>query len=219
MENWSSIRANVLATFCPNCTILFVDKSDPNPTFTLATVLVSKFTNLYEFTQSTYIDSLHFVTCFPATKHTFLSFLGYVSAFDLYTWLMLLLSMVLTVTIYTVALDIDHLKITSRWAYSTGAMYAILLRQGISDANRAKWLTGLWLLVSIIVTFFYEGDYVEKMTVPFPTQGVDTFEKMFQENFTILTPHPKEDSMRLRVTANVLHIALKMPSLLPLIGV
>jgi len=203
-----SLEPMFLSILCPNCSILFPDINDLKITLSLANLFVFKSVKVDEFTHSTHIDALHFVTCFPTRKHTFLSFLGYISAFDLYTWLLLLVSMVLTITIYTVASHIDHKKVASRWSYSVVAMYAMLLRQGIPDANRAKWLTGSWLLASIIVTFFYEGDNVEKMTVPFKAQGVDTFEKMFQENFTILTPHLIEASMRPLIT----HVGLHFPN-------
>jgi len=49
------------------------------------------------FVVSTPFDAVQFVTCAPLEQKKFLSLLGYISAFDLATWLVILSSFILSV--------------------------------------------------------------------------------------------------------------------------
>jgi len=74
------------------------------------------------------------------------------------------------------------------WMYAVLAVYAILLRQGIPEADRWKWLTMAWLMGSIVLTFYYEADAVEKTNVPILPKKLETFEELLGLNFSFYSP-------------------------------
>jgi len=185
-----------LTLLCPNCTILLQEAFSLARTYGATMVMSVKFPGQSFFAYSTPLDDLHFVNCFPMKKRDFISFLGYVMAFDSITWLILLFAILLSIPVYTLKLGFCNAKVGSKWFFSFYVLSAILLRQSYPDNKRARLLLIWWLLAAFILTFSYETNNVEKITVPFRERGVDTFAEMFQENFTIYSPHPKEIMMR-----------------------
>jgi len=198
LKNWKfknkPLEPIFIAMICPNCTILVTDPKAIK-IYDMATLIVSRMLETKYLYQSTKIDAIVMVTCAPAKPQNLLSLIGYVSAFNFDTWLMFLLALVVTMTACTLGINETPKQIISNYLNAAFTFFAILLRQGISNVM-SKWIIGAWLMAAIIIGFYYEGDNVEKMTVPLIPERVDTFEKMFEENFTAYTSHPMEIIVR-----------------------
>ncbi|CAL8140169.1 unnamed protein product [Orchesella dallaii] len=129
-------------------------------------------------------DAAHFITCAPTQVPGFLSLLGYISAFDLTTWLMLLVtglgSGLLLQTILWKAQKVSKYD----W-YPVAFVLSILLGQGNRFIHLSRLIGGCWVLSGIVISFFYQGENINRLTAPLSPKNMETFEELLKSNFTI----------------------------------
>ncbi|CAL8108289.1 unnamed protein product [Orchesella dallaii] len=128
-------------------------------------------------------NSVHFITCAATNKQTFLSLIGYVSAFDVETWVGILLSFMISGMVFN-------------WKYKNGNdgliqaafIYKVLLLQGSNTVEKIRWVGGAWLLSGVILSFFYQGDNINKLTAPLQPRKLESFTELLDENYTLFSP-------------------------------
>ncbi|CAL8138613.1 unnamed protein product [Orchesella dallaii] len=126
-------------------------------------------------------NTMHFVTCYPTRKPGWFSLLGYITAFDLFTWLTLVGTCVLT------GLVIKQAKDTKDWC-QFGFVCKILLCQGARNTPYSQWIGGSWLMTGIILVFFYQADSIERLTAPLVENKLSDFNEMLKSQFRVFTP-------------------------------
>ncbi|CAL8140179.1 unnamed protein product [Orchesella dallaii] len=129
-------------------------------------------------------DAAHFITCAPTQVPGFLSLVGYISSFDLATWLMLLVtglgSGVLLQTILWKAQKVSKYD----W-YPATFVLNVLLGQGTPFIHLSRLIGGCWILSGIVISFFYQGENINRLTAPLSPKNMETFEELLKSNFTI----------------------------------
>jgi len=138
--------------------------------------------------------NMNFVTCAPFEKPGLLSLLGYISAFDMKTWLLLLSLGAYSGLIWHKIAPIFPSK-ERNWHHTLFALH-ILLCQGTSAIQKVRWLTGAWILVGIVISFFYQGDNINRLTAPISPTKLERFDELFQENYTLYTPFKLEAELQ-----------------------
>ncbi|CAL8084007.1 unnamed protein product [Orchesella dallaii] len=142
-------------------------------------------------------NKLHFITCsFIASKTTFLSLFGYISAFDKNSWLVIGICAAISVVVWRIAGKLSNVL-------GLGALfiYMILLGQSSKHVNKVKWLTGAWILTSIIISHSYQGENIERLTAPLSPKMIDEFSELLTTNVTIYSATGHKES-RLRQGIN-----------------
>jgi len=132
------------------------------------------------FVDSTQDDAVHFVTCAPLEQRKFLSLLGYISAFDLATWMVILFSVVLSI------LSWNYIIVkTKTSSFSAVFIPKILLGQGTNDIQYVRLITGAWVLAGLVLTNNYQGNNIDQLTSPFSPKKFETFSEVLEKNFTV----------------------------------
>ncbi|CAL8140181.1 unnamed protein product [Orchesella dallaii] len=90
-------------------------------------------------------DATHFITCAPTQVPGFLSLLGYISAFDLGTWLMLLATGLGSGLFLRMILWEAH-KVSEYDWYSATFVLNVLLGQGTRVIHVSRWVGGCWIM-------------------------------------------------------------------------
>jgi len=161
------IKQVFLQSLCKNCTITSKKELIYFHIFPMLTLQELPYisTDLHFAPNS---EPFHFVTCFPTEQPGWFSLVGYVSAFDLETWLMLLVSAASSG--FVMSRVFSH----SNWDdYSF--VYMILLGQGTNGIQKLKWISGAWILAGEVLTFFYQGDNINKLIAPLEPERLDSF--------------------------------------------
>ncbi|CAL8147398.1 unnamed protein product [Orchesella dallaii] len=116
-------------------------------------------------------QSFNFVTCDSKRGSLFSMVYGYVQSFDIYTWLLLLLT--IPMSIFMVCMVWRTLKFGKYGQLSsiTLTIFASLLNTAVEtrELRRNRKLRGffsVWLLTSIILSNSYRGDSISKTTAP-----------------------------------------------------
>ncbi|CAL8140183.1 unnamed protein product [Orchesella dallaii] len=129
-------------------------------------------------------DAAHFITCAPTQVPGFLSLVGYISSFDLATWIMLLVtglgSGLLLQTILWKAQKVSKYD----W-YPTTFVLNVLLGQGTQFIHLSRLIGGCWILSGIVISFFYQGENINRLTAPLFPKNMETFEELLKSNLTI----------------------------------
>ncbi|CAL8140703.1 unnamed protein product [Orchesella dallaii] len=136
-----------------------------------------------EFQYSTQLDGVHFITCAPVKKLPPLSLIGYVSAFDLKTWLMIVSCFVIS----AIAWNVVNKYTTNCNKIFFTFYYSILVGQSTKFVNKIRWITGSWILAGIFLTYNYQGNNIDELTSPLVPKKLETFEEVFNQNFTIFS--------------------------------
>ncbi|CAL8112303.1 unnamed protein product [Orchesella dallaii] len=142
-------------------------------------------------------NELHFITCSSiASKGTFLSLFGYISAFDKYSWLVIWTCTIISMIVWRIAGKLSNVE-------GLGALfvYMILLGQSSNHVNKVKWLTGAWILTSIVISHSYQGENIERLTAPLSPKMIDEFPELLKTNVTIYSSTSLKES-RLRQFLN-----------------
>ncbi|CAL8087557.1 unnamed protein product [Orchesella dallaii] len=182
----ADIRQPLLTALCGNCTLLGeIQESELNlGVFNIFPTFGARKSELIQ--SELYFAStgnlMQFVTCFPTEKPGWLSLIGFIHPFDLNTWLMILVTAVLSGTIL-----VNGSKERVEW-FDFVFVYHILLAQGTHVTNNVKWIGGAWLLAGIVLTFFYQGENINRLTAPLPSEKMSNFADLLSANFTIYTP-------------------------------
>lgn len=126
-------------------------------------------------------NPLHFVSCTRKETNLGISFLGYVSAFDLYSWIGLIISSILT------GLFLSLVVMTERFSSFMYTMVEILLCQGIDNVTikNFKLILGPWLIAGIIFSYGFQGDNIKQFTTPQQVKPMDSLSEITDANFTI----------------------------------
>lgn len=126
-------------------------------------------------------NPVHFISCTAARKTSGISFLGYANAFDIYSWIALVIVCIITGGIVTL--------VTMRASYGIfiHATIEMLLGQTVSDATikRYKWILAPWLFTGIVYSYGFQGDNIKQFTTPQHTDPIDTFKEIAEANYTI----------------------------------
>ncbi|CAL8114624.1 unnamed protein product [Orchesella dallaii] len=181
----------LLRLLCSNCTIasymeLPVSGLNIFPTFDLA---VSPFPRT-QFSVTTDSNLVHFVTCSPLEKEGYLSLLGYVSAFDVGTWITAFVASVISGRLWYRYAKIPIYKRNrnrDKWFHAL-FVYNVLLAQGTSAVGKMRWITGSWIMTGIVLTYFYQGDNINRLIAPLSTSKLQSFDAILEENLTIYSP-------------------------------
>ncbi|CAL8140173.1 unnamed protein product [Orchesella dallaii] len=129
-------------------------------------------------------DATHFITCAPTQVPGFLSLLGYISAFDLGTWLMLLATGLGSGLFLRMILWEAH-KVSEYDWYSATFVLNVLLGQGTRVIHVSRWVGGCWIMSGMVITCFTKGKISMGLTAPLQLKSMETFEELMQSNLTI----------------------------------
>ncbi|CAL8135919.1 unnamed protein product [Orchesella dallaii] len=176
---------------CTNCTIISNMESQVSdlrifPTFDL---LVSPFPQT-QFSVTTDSNHVHFVTCSLTEKEGYLSLLGYVSAFDGRTWITGFVASVISGRLWYRYAKLPTSKVNrnrDKW-FQAFFVYNVLLAQGTSAISKMRWITGSWIITGIVLTYFYQGDNINRLMAPLSKSKLESFDEMLAENLTIYSP-------------------------------
>ncbi|CAL8084873.1 unnamed protein product [Orchesella dallaii] len=140
-------------------------------------------------------SGLYFVTCAPIRKIGWLSFTGYISAFDYYVWSILLICSLASGIVITL-LDryysrnekTKSKKFKSIFIDIASNMYfvmEVLLCQGTKVIHEHRILCGGWILVGIVLSNLYQGKNIEDLASPLPTSGLETLEQLIENKLVL----------------------------------
>ncbi|CAL8084013.1 unnamed protein product [Orchesella dallaii] len=126
-------------------------------------------------------NELHFITCAAAaSKSTFLSLFGYISAFDASSWLAIWISAVVSLVVWRIVEKLENIQ-----GLGPLMVYTVLLGQSSNHLNKARWLTGAWILTSIVISHNYQGENIERLTAPLSPKMIEDFSELLELNLTI----------------------------------
>ncbi|CAL8135197.1 unnamed protein product [Orchesella dallaii] len=166
---------------CPNCTAV-PDVESLLQFYAIFPSFKRHYTEMYLTTNLAITTSglaVHFLLCSPLKKQGFLSLLGYVSAFDEWTWIALLLACLVSWHICE--------KMQTLGFFYLFQMLGILLNQGITF-KRVRWIYGSWFLAGFVIAYFYQGDNINRLTAPLEPAKMERFDEVLRENLTIFSP-------------------------------
>ncbi|CAL8084010.1 unnamed protein product [Orchesella dallaii] len=64
-------------------------------------------------------------------------------------------------------------------------VYIVLLGQSSSNMDKVRWLTGAWIMTSIVISHFYQGENIERLTAPLSPRMIGEFSELLESNITI----------------------------------
>ncbi|CAL8130797.1 unnamed protein product [Orchesella dallaii] len=189
-EQANDIRQVFVQTLFPNSTILASQDisyvmSEAYPIFAFH---ASEYM-LSEASFTTKSDFMHFVTCYPTKQPGWLSLLGYISAYDAVTWLILVgLAFLSGLFLKREAKALD-------WMHCF-FVFNVLLGQGTAAVKRFKSIGGAWVLAGVVLTFYYQGDNINKLTAPLQPKKLSVFDDLLRSNFTLYSPLRESKSFK-----------------------
>ncbi|CAL8130889.1 unnamed protein product [Orchesella dallaii] len=129
-------------------------------------------------------DSIEFVTCAPILEPAFLSLIGYVSAFDVTTWLIIAFGMLTSMFLwYNSLTKCDGSCRLSEISFC----YDILVGQSTPAITKVRWLTGAWVLAGFFLSNNYQGTNIDQLTSPLAPKKMETFEQIFNNNLSVFS--------------------------------
>ncbi|CAL8129394.1 unnamed protein product [Orchesella dallaii] len=137
---------------------------------------------------NTFNHAVHFITCASTETPGILSIVGYISAFDMPTWLMLLGGGLASGLLLHKFMLMRQKVLKSDW-YSVSFVYNIILAQGTKFIHFEKWIGGSWIIVGVVITFFYQGENINRLTAPILPKRMQTFDELLNSNLTIDSVH------------------------------
>lgn len=124
----------------------------------------------------------HFLSCIKYEPPSALSFDGFLSAYDKYSWMALGITSFITVMASVLILRRRNI---GDFVFQ---MYQILLCQDAGGFTTGRLVVGPWLLIGIILSNGYQGNNITELTKPLKSTPLNTFEEIVNNNFTIHTP-------------------------------
>jgi hypothetical protein len=169
-----------------------LDRFSCDRRLTLPTVNL-KESNSLSFIRSR--DRLTFLSC-GRTSSTGISFIGFISAFDVITWGLILSSYVGLRALICVWLDfrvvVAPKVLLRRLARVCLSSLDILLEQGDSLWGNNKlrlswlyWISSGLLLGGLVLSNFYRGENISALSAPLGIKPLTSFEELLQFNYTI----------------------------------
>ncbi|CAL8143378.1 unnamed protein product [Orchesella dallaii] len=144
---------------------------------------------------NTFNHAVHFITCAPTKTPGFLSIFGYMSAFDIPTWLMLMISGLGSGLLLHRLMWKKQKVLKSDW-YPVSFVFNVLLAQGTKYIHMDRWIGGCWILVGVVITFFYQGENINRLTAPILPKSIENFDELLKSNLTIDSAHSSMDALR-----------------------
>jgi hypothetical protein len=139
-------------------------------------------------------ESIKFLTCDGAIRET-ISFIGFISAFDISSWLVCLILWFLSIITYLAIYAVKRISLSEirelRVLEAIENVGRILLEQG--DILRGKYrkevsilfLSGSWLLMGMVLSNAYKGNNIKELSAPRRLQLVHRFDQLYEKNFTL----------------------------------
>jgi len=132
------------------------------------------------FISSTGFDSVHFITCVSIHQKSYLSLVGYISAFDVITWIFILLTLILSaITWNYVCFKAKEKSIFVIFFLN------ILLGQSTEKIKKVRLITGAWIIAGVFLSNNYQGSNIDQITSPLVPKKMETFEEILSNNLTI----------------------------------
>ncbi|CAL8128778.1 unnamed protein product [Orchesella dallaii] len=194
---------------CPNCTVVM----DPDGCASLFNIF-PQFSRYFTpspaapFTFNTENNFVHFITCSPLEKPSYLSLIGYVSAFDVGTWIATLVAALVSGRLWYLYadVDVDRRKASRNFnkLFHAFFVFNLLLGQGTSAIQKMRWITGSWIITGIVLTYFYQGDNINRLIAPLSSAKLQSFEEMLSENLTTHSPILQESELKAAYAENAI---------------
>jgi len=146
------------------------------------------------FVVSSRFNAIQFVTCSPLKQPGYLSLLGYISAFDVPTWLLILLCFILSVWTWNYIAGK-----TKKRKFEVMFVAQILLGQSSSEIQYVRLVTGAWVLAGVVLTYNYQGNNIDQLTSPIGPKKIETFEQVLSNNFTVYSLPMEYDNLRVGI--------------------
>ncbi|CAL8132115.1 unnamed protein product [Orchesella dallaii] len=145
------------------------------------------------------LEQVHFVTCAPVKKSSWISLIGLVAAFEWRIWLAICIASTASGMTVFFMLEFLQIYVTQKKIGTSvtviGFVWDVLLGQGNSVVDKVRWIGGTWALVGVVLTNAYLGDNIKMLTAPLPIKKVETFDELFQTNFSIYSTFPDNNHM------------------------
>ncbi|CAL8132850.1 unnamed protein product [Orchesella dallaii] len=151
------------------------------------------------------LKSVHFITCAPPQNSGWLSLAHLFSSFTYPVWILLILASVLTGVFAWANHEIRcKLYLSQRDDRSTGVWLAvdhvvfvwrILVQQSYYRSPMYWCICSVWLLMATVLTIEYLGGNITNISAPIETRNIESFEELFNSNFTIYSPVNNNERM------------------------
>jgi len=190
-KSWMMSDMQLFKLILPNCTIISGDHT--NPKFNKVLGYIS-----FEFVPANFMvfdeESLEFVTC-GGGQSGYVSLFGYISAFDhwIWVWLIVVTGGSILSTLFILRTDCMTTKRRQRSFLIDCIFMPIdtILEQGncVHDQGTRRLavysISCSWVLVGIVVSNAYKGQNITDLSSPVPPIKLTTFEQLVDKNFTI----------------------------------
>lgn len=172
--------------------MLWVENLFPNATVihgsSINTVFFSTFPSL-DFNHIPYLQQtllwygdnpIKYLSCAQSREFELVSAIGYLSAFDGYTWMYI----AIMGTVTSVFLG---KTVRLRSVYKIGNfLYSLIVSQNPEHAGMSKWILGPWLLIGIILSYGYQGNNIRELIKPLRDKPLNAWEDIVREKYIIL---------------------------------
>jgi hypothetical protein len=139
-------------------------------------------------------ESIKFLTCDGAIRET-ISFIGFISAFDISSWLVCLILWFLSIMTYLAIYAVKRISVSEirelRVLEAIENVGRILLEQGdiLLDKYPKEvsilFLSCSWLLMGMVLSNAYKGNNIKELSAPRRLQLVHRFDQLYEKNFTL----------------------------------
>jgi hypothetical protein len=161
-------------------------------------------------------ESIKFLTCDGAIRET-ISFIGFISAFDISSWLVCLILWFLSIMTYLAIYAVKRNSVSEirelRVLEAIENVGRILLEQGdiLLDKYPKEvsilFLSGSWVLMGMVLSNAYKGNNIKELSAPRRLQLVHRFEQLYEKNFTLyMYPSRRLDGMYRGIELNDMKI-------------
>ncbi|CAL8132854.1 unnamed protein product [Orchesella dallaii] len=147
---------------------------------------------------SSNMKSVHFLTCAPSQTSGWLSLIHLFSSFTLPVWILLILTSILTsLFVWTNNEMRCKLNVSEQNVGFIGVWVAVehvefvwrnLVLQSYSKSPKCWHICSAWLLIATVLTTEYLGGNITNISAPIEIRNIDSFEELFNSNFTIYSP-------------------------------
>lgn len=172
---------NLGKVFFPNSSILIADK--------IQYPVIEGVTPMFQLINGTYPGDIYFelpirqnfVSCTSILNFPTYTLAGYVSSFDVWTWIGIGGS---------VAVSCWFLFISQgALSFQQGIFaYMLLVDQGVDRISLPRLFFASWLFALVFITEHYRGSNIDKFTLPLEPSPLDSFEELIPHNFTYYAP-------------------------------
>ncbi|CAL8083800.1 unnamed protein product [Orchesella dallaii] len=180
-EDTDGMEYVILTLLFPNATLFGGEQESSFFTahffpFVSVVKTVTMFTESVGYTGK--LSEVHFITCAPVAEASVVSGLA--------------LHFVLRVSNFLKQKRVEKMSL-----FYIAFVWDVLLGQGNVAVEKIKWIGGSWALIGVVITNAYLGDNINMLTAPLAVKGVETFEELFSNNFSIHSSVPSSSQLRM----------------------